>query len=235
MPRRVFFASVAAGLASQLPPAAWAAPYQDPKGEFALELPDSYYKIRRTVEGDVSRKGNAIFSAGNLKLMETVSLERYNVQELVDAVGLGAFYPEGSAAAKVKRWSTLGSPAKVAQFFAEKRDAERAGAGATTQASTVVTGSVVAGAAVTAIAGSDGGATGATVAGGGDVDRLSFDVLTVLRDKDGLEVVRRLTRGVVELQPGGTVVALWVGAPAGQWAEDVNGPMLAGIAASLDL
>ena len=55
----------------------------DPKGLFAITVPNRFYAIRRTVKGDLpneatgkGRRGSSIFTAGDMAKAEVIAVER---------------------------------------------------------------------------------------------------------------------------------------------------------------
>jgi len=55
----------------------------DPKGLFAITVPDQFYTIRRMAKGDlpdektgIGRRGSSIFNAGNLLKSQIIAVER---------------------------------------------------------------------------------------------------------------------------------------------------------------
>ena len=55
--------------------------YVDPL--FDLTFPKDWFAIRRTIDGDIVRRGGVIFSAGNLRTAEVVTVELFKVKELL--------------------------------------------------------------------------------------------------------------------------------------------------------
>ena len=58
--------------------------YVDPL--FDLTFPKDWFAIRRTIDGDIVRRGNVIFSAGNLRTAEVVTVELFKAKELLTQV-----------------------------------------------------------------------------------------------------------------------------------------------------
>ena len=212
--------------AAEVAPAAPAAPdeaaavalpplerYRDPEGLFSLELPAGYFKIRRTIEGDIIRRGNAIFSGGDLSKSEIVSLEKYPAASLLAGSGLGALIPKGGA---VTAWSELGAPLTVAKMIAERRD-DVAGEQQKIKGPSPAQTSVV---------------DASTVVGSGG--RIDFEIQSTIRDKDGLVVTKRTQRARAELQPNGELLCLWVSCPDADWQRS-EAPLLRRISSSLEV
>ena len=76
--------------------------YVDPL--FDLTFPKDWFAIRRTIDGDIVRRGGVIFSAGNLRTAEVVTVELFKVKELLEQAEALPYFPEG----KIKQWNDLG-------------------------------------------------------------------------------------------------------------------------------
>lgn len=76
--------------------------YVDPL--FDLTFPKDWFAIRRTIDGDIVRRGGVIFSAGNLRTAEVVTVELFKVKELLAQAEALPYFPEG----KIKQWNDLG-------------------------------------------------------------------------------------------------------------------------------
>lgn len=165
--------------------------YVDPL--FDLTFPKDWFAIRRTIDGDIVRRGGVIFSAGNLRTAEVVTVELFKVKELLEQAEALPYFPEG----KIKQWNDLGKDAALAQFVCERRDGEATASARKQQiqarASTAVPGSL-------------------SVRG----DVLQLDIATDIQGttarvgEAGSEVmtpgIRRLQRARLTLLPGGSEV-----------------------------
>jgi len=165
--------------------------YVDPL--FDLTFPKDWFAIRRTIDGDIVRRGGVIFSAGNLRTAEVVTVELFKVKELLAQAEALPYFPEG----KIKQWNDLGKDAALAQFVCERRDGEATASARKQQiqarASTAVPGSL-------------------SVRG----DVLQLDIATDIQGttarvgEAGSEVmtpgIRRLQRARLTLLPGGSEV-----------------------------
>jgi hypothetical protein len=92
--------------------------YVDPL--FDLTFPKEWFSIRRTIDGDIVRRGGVIFSAGNLRTAEVVTVELFKVKELLLQAEALPYFPDG----RIKKWSDLGKDTALAQFVCERRDGE---------------------------------------------------------------------------------------------------------------
>mmetsp|Transcript_28818 Transcript_28818/g.86074 ORF Transcript_28818/g.86074 Transcript_28818/m.86074 type:complete len:288 (+) Transcript_28818:113-976(+) len=114
--------------------------YVDPL--FDLTFPKDWFAIRRTIDGDIVRRGNVIFSAGNLRTAEVVTVELFKAKELLTQAGALPYFPDG----KVKKWNDLGKDAALGQYLCERRDNEATtsarGQQVKARASTIVPGSL---------------------------------------------------------------------------------------------
>lgn len=177
--------------------------YVDPKGVFALELPKQFYRIRRTIEGDIIRRGNAIFSAGDLTKNEIVSLERYPALAVAKLEGIGPLLPNGPDG-PVTALAQLGKPLAVAKLLAERRDdlcASQAKNGGAAVAASVVS--------------PDSVRFDADEAAGGV---LRFEMVSTIRDRDGLIATRRTLLARAQITPGnGELLCLWAGCADVDW------------------
>ena len=77
--------------------------YVDPL--FDLTFPKDFFAIRRTIDGDIVRRGGVIFTAGQLKTAEIVTVELFAVKELLAQAEALPYFPEG----RIKKWSDLGN------------------------------------------------------------------------------------------------------------------------------
>mmetsp|Transcript_17911 Transcript_17911/g.55083 ORF Transcript_17911/g.55083 Transcript_17911/m.55083 type:complete len:288 (-) Transcript_17911:21-884(-) len=92
--------------------------YVDPL--FDLTFPKDWFAIRRTIDGDIVRRGGVIFSAGNLRTAEVVTVELFKVKELLDQAEATPYFPDG----RIKKWNDLGKDTALAQYVCERRDGE---------------------------------------------------------------------------------------------------------------
>ena len=90
--------------------------YVDPL--FDLTFPKDWFAIRRTIDGDIVRRGGVIFSAGNLRTAEVVTVELFQVKELLAQAEAGPYFPGGS----IKKWNDLGKDSALGQFMCDRRD-----------------------------------------------------------------------------------------------------------------
>ena len=108
---------------------------------FDVTFPSDFYAIRRTIEGDVVRRGNVIFTAGRLAKAEIVTVEYFPVAEIIAQAEATSFFPGG----RIERWKDIGTPDALGMYICERRDneAQRAARGmAIPQGSDVVPGTL---------------------------------------------------------------------------------------------
>ena len=108
----------------------WAAPchaFGDPKvlktyddALFEVTFPSDFFAIRRTISGDVVRRGNVIFTAGRYSAAEVVTVEYFQVADLIAQADAKSFFPDN----KIKRWRDLGTNEALAEYLCERRDNE---------------------------------------------------------------------------------------------------------------
>lgn len=206
--RRAVLGGAAAGLVGLPAFAADEAPFTtftDPL--FEVAYPKDFFAIRRTIDGDISRRGGVIFTAGQLKTAEIVTVELYPVKDLLKQAEALPYFPEGA----IKRWNDLGSDDALGNFICERRDNEANSAAKGQQvkarASEVVPGTL-------------------SVAG----NVLQADVLSTLAPTD-MRVgeagtlqktpgIRRLARARLTLLPGGReVMGVWASCLDDYWAD----------------
>lgn len=191
--------------------------FRDPS--FELTYPGDYFAIRRTISGDVVRRGGVIFTAGNLGRAEVVTVERFPVQDLLIQADATSFFPQGS----IKKWSDIGTRQALAEYVCERRDNEAnlASKGAAPKARTSV-----------------------PIDGSIRVDdtNLQVDVLTTIGAtemrvgesgaKAATPSIRRIQRARLVLLPGGkTVMAVWAGCLDDGWNSG-EGEVLSEVVAS---
>lgn len=92
--------------------------FKDPL--FEVTYPSDFFSIRRKVSGDVVRRGGVIFTAGKLSTAEIVTVERFQISDLLAQADATSFFPDGSIA----KWSDLGTPEALATYLCERRDNE---------------------------------------------------------------------------------------------------------------
>ena len=92
--------------------------YVDPL--FDLTFPKDFFAIRRTIDGDIVRRGGVIFTAGQLKTAEIVTVELFKVKELLVQAEALPYFPDGT----IRKWSDLGNDKALAEFICERRDKE---------------------------------------------------------------------------------------------------------------
>ena len=68
----------------------------------------------------------------------------------------------------------------------------------------------------------------------GSGERVSFEVLSTIRDKDGLVITQRKQRARAELLPSGQLLCLWVSCPDVDWTR-TEGPILTRITDSFEV
>ena len=179
--------------------------YVDPL--FDLTFPKDFFAIRRTIDGDIVRRGGVIFTAGQLKTAEIVTVELFKVKELLVQAEALPYFPDGT----IRKWSDLGNDKALAEFICERRDKEDKSAAkgqvAKARASQVVPG---------------------TLSVKGDV--LQADVLTTIGATDartgeaGTLVktpgIRRVQRTRLTLLPGGAeIMGVWAGCLDDYWEQ----------------
>jgi hypothetical protein len=107
--------------------------FVDPKGLFAINVPKSFFAIRRTVKGDLpdektgkGRRGSSIFTAGDMAKAEVVAIERFPTKVLLEEEGI---IPSGD----LSTFTSIGNPTSIANLIALRRDRDKQ-----TQARTIV-------------------------------------------------------------------------------------------------
>ena len=103
--------------------------FVDPKGLFALTVPQRYFTLRRTEKGDLpdektgkGRRGSSIFTAGDMTKAEIVAVERFPTASLLLDQGLEVKPDEDLSA-----FSKIGSAQGVAELLYLKREREMQG------------------------------------------------------------------------------------------------------------
>lgn len=174
---------------------------------FELTYPSDYFSIRRTISGDVVRRGGVIFTAGRLSTAEIVTVERFPISEMLAQADATSFFPEG----KISKWSDLGTREALATYVCERRDNE----------------------ATMAAKGKDGKARASQAIPDSiivDDDTLQVDVQTDIGSTEmrvgeaGAKAmsigVRRIQRARLVLLPGGkTVMGCWAGCLDDTWNQ----------------
>ena len=101
--------------------------FVDPKGLFALRVPQNFYTLRRTVKGDLpdaktgkGRRGSSIFTAGDMAKAEVVAVELFPTRSLLEEEGY-------DASGDLSTFSKLGKPEFIANLLSLKREKEKAG------------------------------------------------------------------------------------------------------------
>ena len=179
--------------------------YVDPL--FDLTFPKDFFAIRRTIDGDIVRRGGVIFTAGQLKTAEIVTVELFKVKELLIQAEALPYFPDG----RIKKWADLGNDVALGGFLCERRDNEanaaKKGQKVQARASRIIPGSL----SVT-----------------GNV--LQADVLTTIGVTDmrtgeaGTLVktpgIRRVQRARLTLLPGGEeIMGVWAGCLDDYWDQ----------------
>ncbi|KAJ1444944.1 hypothetical protein M885DRAFT_626646 [Pelagophyceae sp. CCMP2097] len=123
--RRGFQAGAAAAAARVLAPGAARAveaPWQSfVDSEFSLQYPAEFFRgIRRTIGGDVVRRGGIIFTTGRLSRAEMVTVEQIEVSAILAQAAATSFFPGG----KLDTWAQLGSLDAIGELLCERRDSE---------------------------------------------------------------------------------------------------------------
>jgi len=100
--------------------------FVDPKGLFALSVPQRFFTLRRTEKGDLpdektgkGRRGSSIFTAGDLVKTEIIAVERFPAATLLLDQGLEV--KEGEDLSDFKK---MGTPAAIAELLYLKRERE---------------------------------------------------------------------------------------------------------------
>ena len=101
--------------------------FVDPKGLFALNIPKSFFAIRRTIKGDLpdektgkGRRGSSIFTAGDMGKAEVVAVERFPTFALLADEGIT---PVGD----LSSFPSIGDPNAIANLIALRRDKDKQG------------------------------------------------------------------------------------------------------------
>lgn len=101
--------------------------FVDPKGLFALNIPKSFFAIRRTVKGDLpdektgkGRRGSSIFTAGDMGKAEVVAVERFPTFALLADEGITPF-------GDLSSFPSIGDPTAIANLIALRRDKDKQG------------------------------------------------------------------------------------------------------------
>jgi len=101
--------------------------FVDPKGLFALNIPKSFFAIRRTIKGDLpdektgkGRRGSSIFTAGDMGKAEVVAVERFPTFALLADEGIT---PVGD----LSSFPSIGDPTAIANLIALRRDKDKQG------------------------------------------------------------------------------------------------------------
>ena len=186
---------------------------------FELTFPKDFFKIRRTISGDITRRGGVIFTAGRLSTAEIVTIERFSVAELLTQAGATQFFPDGT----LSRWEDLGTPAALGTFICERRDNEATaaakGQSQKGRASRVIEGTFsIAGSAL-------------------EVEILTNIGGTEYRSGEGLDKgmtpgVRRVQKARLYLLPGGKeIMGVWAGCLDDFWYRG-EGDVLRSVVAS---
>jgi hypothetical protein len=99
--------------------------FVDPKGLFALNIPKSFFAIRRTAKGDLpdektgkGRRGSSIFTAGDMSKAEVVAVERFPTFALLADEGIT---PSGDLSSFPK----IGDATAIANLIALRRDKDK--------------------------------------------------------------------------------------------------------------
>lgn len=101
--------------------------FVDPKGLFALNVPKSFFAIRRTVKGDLpdektgkGRRGSSIFTAGDMAKAEVIAVERFPTFVLLADEGIT---PVGD----LSSFPSIGDATAIANLIALRRDKDKPG------------------------------------------------------------------------------------------------------------
>ena len=101
--------------------------FVDPQGLFALNIPKSFYTLRRTQKGDLpdaktgkGRRGASIFTGGNMAKAEVVAVERYPIQVLLEDNGIST--KEGDDLTSFPKLAKNGKT--VADWIVSRREKE---------------------------------------------------------------------------------------------------------------
>ena len=99
----------------------------DPKGLFALRVPQNFYTLRRTVKGDLpdaktgkGRRGASIFTAGDMAKAEVVAVELFPTRALLEDEGI-------DATGDLSTFEKLGKPLFVAKLLTLRREKDKTG------------------------------------------------------------------------------------------------------------
>lgn len=99
----------------------------DPKGLFAIRIPQSYFTLRRTAKGDLpdaktgkGRRGSSIFTAGDMAKAEVVAVELFPTHVLLEDEGI-------DASGDLSTFDKLGKPLFIAQLLNIRREKEKGG------------------------------------------------------------------------------------------------------------
>jgi len=100
--------------------------FVDPKGLFALSVPQRFFTLRRTEKGDLpdektgkGRRGSSIFTAGDLVKTEIIAVERFPAATLLLDQGL-----EVKEGEDLSDFTKMGTPAAIAELLYLKRERE---------------------------------------------------------------------------------------------------------------
>lgn len=101
--------------------------FVDPKGLFAINVPKSFFAIRRTAKGDLpdektgkGRRGSSIFTAGDMAKAEVIAVERFPTFALLADEGIT---PSGD----LTTFPKIGDAAAIANLIALRRDKDKQG------------------------------------------------------------------------------------------------------------
>lgn len=104
----------------------------DPKGLFAITVPNRFFAIRRTVKGDLpneatgkGRRGSSIFTAGDMAKAEVIAVERFPTAKLLEEEGI-------AATGDLTTFPNLGNPQFIANLIVLRRDRDKPGQTKTT-------------------------------------------------------------------------------------------------------
>lgn len=99
----------------------------DPKGLFALRVPQNFYTLRRTVKGDLpdaktgkGRRGSSIFTAGDMAKAEVVAVELFPTRTLLEDEGI-------DASGDLSSFDKLGQPFFLVNLLMLRREKEKPG------------------------------------------------------------------------------------------------------------
>lgn len=101
--------------------------FVDPKGLFAINIPNRFFAIRRTAKGDLpdektgkGRRGSSIFTAGDMAKAEVIAVERFPAFALLADEGIT---PVGD----LSTFPNIGDATAVANLIAVRRDKDKPG------------------------------------------------------------------------------------------------------------